>query len=84
MDEKPIKAKPGDLVEYRCDRFGILWQWRILSVCLGAERQESLIEMSPVLARPGLDNAGQERRTVWVPEPLTRHLRVVRTGSGDE
>ena len=69
--------KPGDILEYRCPNFGIVWQWRIESICLGALRQESLIEVAPVMASPGYDTAGQKQQTVWVPEPMVRSLTVV-------
>lgn len=69
--------KTGDILEYRCAKFGIVWQWRIESICIGIARQESLIEISPVMASPGYDTAGQKQHTVWVPEPMTRSLTVV-------
>ena len=49
----PIFCKPGDLLEYRCPKFGIVWQWHVHGVYLGASRQEGLIEVSPVMAQPG-------------------------------
>tara|TARA_R110000796_G_scaffold9452_6_gene32199 strand:- start:288 stop:530 length:243 start_codon:yes stop_codon:yes gene_type:complete len=59
--------RPGDLFEYRCPKFGIVWQWRIHGIYLGAIRQEGLIEVSDV---------AHER--VMVPEPMTRGLTLVR------
>ena len=79
-----VYAKPGDLLEYRCPKFGIVWQWRVLSVCLGTERQESLIEIAPVMAKPGQTIGGDLQPTVWVPEPLTRQLKVVRVSEAVE
>ena len=69
--------KPGDLLEYRCPKFGIVWQWRVHSVHLGAERQESLIEVQSVWAAPGTNHHDVLYRT-WVPEPMTRNLTIVR------
>lgn len=69
--------KPGDILEYRCPNFGIVWQWRIESICIGAQRQESLIEVVPVMASPGYDTAGQKQHSVLVPEPMTRGLALV-------
>lgn len=69
---------PGDLLEYRCPRFGIVWQWRVLSVCLGGLWQEGLIEVSPVMATPGAGLDHKPMQTVWVPEPMTRLLTLVR------
>lgn len=72
-----LHPKPGDLLEYRCPNFGIVWQWRVRSVCYGAGRQEDLIEVSPVMAANG--NAGGEvAKTCWVPMPMTRNLTIVR------
>lgn len=67
---------PGDLLEYRCPKFGIVWQWRVRSIHLGGERQEGLIEVSPVMANPGDTHTGKAA-TVWVPEPMTRALSVI-------
>lgn len=69
--------KPGDILEYRCPKFGIVWQWRIHSICLGAEKQESLVEVSPVMASPGYNTLHQKQPTVWVPEPMTRDLNLI-------
>lgn len=70
-------VRVGDILEYRCPKFGIVWQWRVESICLGARRQESLIEIEPVMASPGVSHDGIHK-TTWVPEPLTRHLTIVR------
>ena len=75
MSEK-LHPKPGDLLEYRCPQFGIVWQWRIHGVYLGAERQEGLIEVSPVMARPGSVKGRVD--TFFVPEPMTRSLTIIR------
>lgn len=70
------QMKPGDLLEYRCPTFGIVWQWRVLSICHGAERQESLIEIKPVMAGSGFAH-DKRLETLWVPEPMTRNLMHV-------
>lgn len=76
------KMNVGDLIEYRCPKFGLVTQWRVLSVCLGAERQESLIELEPVTNSPGHGTEGTVMPTVWVPEQLTRGLEIAfRKGS---
>jgi len=75
MSEK-LQPRPGDLLEYRCPDFGIVWQWRVHGVYLGAERQEGLIEVSPVMARPG--QTPDTQPTVFVPEPMTRALTIIR------
>jgi hypothetical protein len=79
--EEIMTPRPGDLLEYRCPSFGIVWQWRVLSVCLGAERQESLIEVAPVMAAPGNSHSGT-LVTTWVPEPMTRSLTISRHERG--
>jgi hypothetical protein len=68
--------KPGDILEYRCPKFGIVWQWRIHSICLGAHRQESLIEVKPVMAGDGFAH-NKRMESVWVPEPMTRSLTLI-------
>jgi hypothetical protein len=74
-----LYAQPGDLLEYRCPNFGIVWQWRVHGVYLGASRQEGLIEVSPVMAQPGVRGDMTVPR-VLVPEPMTRTLTIVRNG----
>ena len=73
----PYILEVNDILEYRCPRFGVVWQWRVYSVCFGAAGQQSLIELVPVLARPGQGTDGVHE-TMWVPEQLTRGLRVFR------
>jgi hypothetical protein len=69
------EMQPGDILEYRCPIFGIAFQWRVHGIFLGADHQESLIEVSPVMARPGEHSFNG---TVFVPEPMTRNLHVLR------
>ena len=76
MSEKTY-CHPGDLLEYRCPTFGIVWQWHVHGVYLGAARQEGLIEVSPVMAQPGVKGDFTASR-VLVPEPMTRALKVIR------
>ncbi len=71
-----MAMKVGDILEYRCPQFGIVWQWRVKSICYGAERQEGLVEIAPVMAKPGYAH-DREMPTTWVPEPLTRGLAVI-------
>ncbi len=68
--------KPGDILEYRCPKFGIVFQWHVKAICHGAERQEGLIEVSPVMAAPGMAH-DKRMHTVWVPEPMTRGLTLI-------
>lgn len=71
---------PGDLLEYRCVRFGVVWQWRVLGIYLGALRQEGLIEVTPVSRAPGTASGGEPIERTLVPEPMTRGLSVIRPG----
>lgn len=73
----------GDLIEYRCPKFGLVTQWRVVAVCLGAERQESLIGLEPVTNSPGCGTSGPVMQTVWVPEQLTRGLNIAFRQEGD-
>lgn len=70
-------CRPGDILEYRCPNFGIVWQWHVHGVYLGASRQEGLVELSPVMAQPGMKGDLTAAR-VLVPEPMTRALTIIR------
>jgi hypothetical protein len=48
----------------------------VLSVLLGAEKHESLIEMQSMFEFPGCDVDGKKVNTVLVPEVLVRNLTV--------
>ncbi|MBY5988209.1 hypothetical protein [Roseovarius atlanticus] len=74
------KMAPGHLLEYRCPKFGLVFQWRILGIYLGATRQESLIEVEAVFQSPGTDSAGAAYPKMMVPEPMTRGLSVIAPG----
>ena len=76
-------CKPGDILEYRCPNFGVVWQWRVRSVCLGAYRQEGLVELSPIMAEPGRDTDGRQHGTTWVPEVLTRNMLIAARTEGE-
>lgn len=72
------QMRPGDMLEYRCPKFGLVTQWRVLGIHLGAERTESLIALAPITNAPahGYD-------TVMVPEPMTRGLTIIRSEPHD-
>lgn len=69
-------ANVGDILLWRDEKFGRHRAWRVVSVLLGAENQESLIEMESMFERPGFDTDGKRIVTVLVPEVLTRHLTI--------
>lgn len=71
------KMMPGHLLEYRCPRSGMMFQWRVLGVYLGASGQEGMIEVEPVFRSPGTDSQGKEHERMMVPEPMTRGLTVI-------
>lgn len=74
--EDHSQMKPGDLLEFRCPRFGLVTQWKVVGIHLGALRVESLIALDPITNKPaeGYD-------TVMVPEEMTRAMTIVRGDS---
>ena len=68
---------PGDILEYRCPRFGIVWQWRVHGLYGGGERQEGLVEVSPVMGLAP-SSAWKTYPTTMVPEPMTRGLTLIK------
>ena len=77
------KMMPGHILEYRCPKFGLMFQWRVLGIFLGAEGQESLIEVEAIFMDPGQDSSGLPYKRLLVPEPMTRSLTLVAPGIGD-
>ncbi|HCT33648.1 MAG TPA: hypothetical protein DF966_10865 [Sulfitobacter sp.] len=73
--EDHTQMKPGDLLEYRCPRFGLVTQWKIERIHLGALNVESLIAVTPITNR----QAGGYG-VVMVPEQMTRGLTIIRAG----
>ena len=63
--------KPHDLIVWRDDKIGNLHVWEIEGVHLGAEGQESLIELRSKTHSAGVAH-GEAHMTVFVPEPLLR------------
>ena len=68
--------KPGDILLWRDATCGHHRAWRVLSVVLGAEKHESLIEMQSMFEHPGSDASGKKMNTVLVPEVLVRNLTI--------
>ena len=68
--------KPGDILLWRDEKFGVHRAWRVLSVILGSESHEGLVEMQSMFEYPGCDADGKKVETVLVPEVLTRGLTV--------
>ena len=73
------QMRPDDLLEYRCPRFGIVTQWRVVGVYLGATGVQSLIDVLPVTK-----SAPKDTPTPFsVPEQMTRHLTIIRRSPND-
>ena len=68
------QMRPDDLLEYRCPRFGIVTQWRVVSVRLGALGVQSLIDVCPVTKVTPHDTSAP----FSVPEQMTRGLTIIR------
>lgn len=66
----------GDILLWRDEKFGRHRAWRVVSILIGAENTESLIEMESMFERPGADADGKRMVTVLVPEVLTRGLTI--------
>ena len=64
------------LVMYWDDKFGHHRIWMIKSICLGSEKQESLIELVSLTENAGIDVDGEKHLTTWVPEPLLRNYFI--------
>lgn len=76
------QLRAGDVLRWQCSKFPTnVHRWRVLSVCLGALGQESLIEMESLTHTPGI---GAEFHvampTVIVPEVLVRTLTIEDVG----
>ena len=68
------QMRPDDLLEYRCPRFGIVTQWRVVGVYLGATGVQSLIDVCPVTKATLHDTSAP----FSVPEQMTRGLTIIR------
>lgn len=66
--------KPGDLIFWEDDGFGLNRFWRVESVILGAVGTEDLVRIRSLTHLPGLDEEGQRQPTMLVPECLVRGL----------
>jgi hypothetical protein len=66
------QIRPDDLLEYRCPKFGIVTQWRVVGVRLAGEGYQSMIDVLPV-TKIAIDPA-----PFSVPEQMTRSLTIIR------
>lgn len=71
--EDHSQMKVDDILEYRCPRFGLVTQWRVDGIHLGALRVESLIAVRPITNKPADGNS-----VVMVPEEMTRSMTIIR------
>jgi hypothetical protein len=67
--------KPGDIAMWRDDLYGHHRLWEIKGVFLGAEGQESLIQLQSISEKPGIA-FGNALPVLYVPEPMVRSLTV--------
>lgn len=67
---------PGDIIVFSPARVGAARFYKVLGVFLGAEGQESLVELVSMTERPGSVPGKQTMHTTFVPEPLLRNCTV--------
>lgn len=67
------KIQPGDYLEHRCPRFGIVTQWRVAGIYLGGLNQESVLAVESVTRTPPTGHAA-----MMVPEQMVRNLSIIR------
>ena len=73
------QMRPDDLLEYRCPILGIIAQWRVVAVRLGATGVQSLIDVIPVTKSAPVDTPAP----FSVPEQMTRRLTIIRRAAND-
>lgn len=65
-----------DIVFFKDEKCGRHRFWEILGIYLGAEGQESLVQLRSLSERPGKDGRGTEWDTTTVPECLLRNVAI--------
>lgn len=68
------QLRPGDLLEYRCPRFGIVTQWRVEGIHLGGLNTESVVHVTSITRRP----SATAPSPMLIPEQMIRHLPIIR------
>jgi len=68
--------KPSDLIFWHDDKFGKHRFYEVQGVFIGADGQESLIELRSLTERPGVAYGKNMPDTTFVPEPLLRACDV--------
>lgn len=68
--------KPGDIIFWRDEQFGHNRFWEIQGVFLGAEGQESVVEIRSLTEKPAHSGEAREHPTTFVPEPLLRSATI--------
>lgn len=63
--------KPGDIVFWKDENFGLNRFWKIEGVYLGGEKQEGLVELRSLDREPG-SVGGSVHDTALVPDVLVR------------
>jgi hypothetical protein len=67
--------KPRDILMWRDDMYGHHRLWEVTGVFLGADGQESLIQIQSLTEMPGVAY-GNPMPVLYVPEPLVRGLTL--------
>ena len=74
------QLQPGDILRWQQE--DNVHRWRVRSVCIGGQGQESLIEMESVTHTPGFSaEFSAPMPIVIVPEVLVRSLMIENVGS---
>lgn len=72
------QLKPNDVIEWRDGKFGVNRRWRVHSIHIGANEQESVICIEALDRTPAWDEI--HLPLMWVPEVLTRQCRIAGVG----
>jgi len=77
--------KVDDILEWQCPKFpNSKARWRVVGCFYGATGQESLIEMECLTHTAGWTGEWEWHPRVFVPEPLTRVLKLVQPATPTE
>jgi hypothetical protein len=74
MERALTQLKPGDIIEWRDQKFGAHRRWKVHGIHLGGDGQESVISLEAVDRSPAWDEV--HLPLMWVPECLTRQCRI--------
>ena len=75
--EDHTQMEVDDILEHRCPRFGIVTQWRVVGIYLGASHVQGMVKVQPITKAPA-----EGHDTMMVPEQMTRGMKIVRKALG--